>query len=429
MKNLLLFLILITVVDNVKSQDLNVTFEVEDGATSIDEVVATNLTTGESVTLPGYETLVLHSVATRIKELPSFEGVSFFPNPYVNFAHLYFSCSMKENITIKMTASDGNVVASRQMVLNEGVHDFKVSGVAPDFYIVTIVTGGKVRSVKVVQNSIGSNSIEYMGAVNQNKVIHNSTLKASSEVYVLDYSPEDIISYSIRSGENITVINETPSESKSFVVTIVPCKDIDNINYKTVKIGIQIWMAENLKVTHYPNGDAIPLVPDYAAWGKLGDNNIDDAYCFYNNNAGLGYGALYTYAAAVNGTPQTGTNRVQGVCPDGWHLPSDAEWTEMVNYITSDGHSGTEGNALKTKTGWGNNGNGTDDYGFSAPPGGNRYYGNGSFDYLGYVGHWWSSTEGNNSTAFDRHLRYTPAGVGRWNYEKSYGFSVRCLRD
>ncbi len=196
-------------------------------------------------------------------------------------------------------------------------------------------------------------------------------------------------------------------------------KDVDGNVYSTVKIGTQLWMAENLKVTHKADGTAIPLVTDNTAWANLGDNNTDKAYCYYDNsNTNRDtYGALYTYAAAKD------------ACPSGWHLPSDAEWTELTDYIGTSGHSGTEGTAMKSTTGWNSGGNGTDIYDFSALPGGDRDGGDGAFDGVGYYGYWWSSTEIASRYAYYRYLDYGNANVGRYDYIKSYGFSVRCVRD
>ena len=196
-------------------------------------------------------------------------------------------------------------------------------------------------------------------------------------------------------------------------------QDIDGNVYKTVKIGNQWWMVENLKTTHEADGTAIPLVTDNNEWANLGDNDTDKAYCYYNNSTDslVKYGALYTYAAAKD------------ACPDGWHLPSDAEWTELVNYIANDGHSDIEGIALKSTTGWYNNSNGTDNYGFSALPGGLRRCYNGAFDLVGKYGYWWSSTEYQSSYAYFRSLYYNNSIVGRNNDYKSYGYSVRCVRD
>jgi uncharacterized protein (TIGR02145 family) len=115
-------------------------------------------------------------------------------------------------------------------------------------------------------------------------------------------------------------------------------------------------------------------------------------------------------------------------CPEGWHLPSDSEWITLENFIKNDGHSGEEGKALKATSGWKYGGNGTDDYGFSALPGGERIY-DGTFDAVGYYGDWWSATELNSSLAHYRSLHYDNSGVLRFFYSKSYGFSVRCVRD
>ncbi|MCF8225449.1 MAG: PKD domain-containing protein [Bacteroidales bacterium] len=213
--------------------------------------------------------------------------------------------------------------------------------------------------------------------------------------------------------------------------------DIDGNVYETVSIGTQVWMAKNLKVTHYPDGSAIPLVTENTAWGNLGDNNTDDAMCYYNNNSSSEYGALYTYAAALN------------ACPAGWHLPSDAEWIELENFLADNGYNydGTTGGgrdkiakAMATASGWTSSTTtgavGNSDYpdkrnasGFSGLPGGYRRYNNGAFYPAGNFGYWWSSTEYSSISAYYRFLTYSHASVYRFNYDKSGGFSIRCVRD
>jgi uncharacterized protein (TIGR02145 family) len=194
--------------------------------------------------------------------------------------------------------------------------------------------------------------------------------------------------------------------------------DYDGNTYKTVIIGNQTWMAENLKVTHQPNGTPIPLVTEMDEWMNLGYNNTDKAYCYYaNSNANNDiYGALYTYAAAKD------------ICPTGWHLPSDAEWTELKDFIFNDGNSGQEGAALKSMTGWYNDGSGTDIYGFSALPGGRRDL-KGTFEGLEKLGMWWSVTEYNSAGAYYWWLSYFDPVLLHSDYVKSYGFSVRCVKD
>ncbi len=193
--------------------------------------------------------------------------------------------------------------------------------------------------------------------------------------------------------------------------------DYDGNNYETVIIGAQEWMAENLKVTHYPNGTEIPLVSDNTAWMALEPNDTDDAYCYYDNNSNSEYGAIYTYAAALN------------VCPSGWHLPSDEEWTTLTSYISNEVQNSTIDVALKSTSGWDNDGNGTDIYGFSGQPGGYRSVSDGNFNGAGLRGNWWSSTQYNSMYAYYRLLKSTYDYVGDGYTGKGYGFSVRCVKD
>jgi len=186
----------------------------------------------------------------------------------------------------------------------------------------------------------------------------------------------------------------------------------DSKTYKWVKIGDQVWMAENLAYT----GTDLKHITHNNEWV----NNTDyDGWCYYENDPTYGntYGVLYQWEAAKQ------------ACPDGWHLPNDAEWTKLEQFIKSDGHSGSEGAALKALTGWDNGGGGTDDYGFSALPGGRRLISDGTFHNMGSNGYWWSSTENNSSNAYYRHLSYDDANVNRYDDDKSYGFSVRCVKD
>ncbi len=193
-------------------------------------------------------------------------------------------------------------------------------------------------------------------------------------------------------------------------------------------IGNQIWMAANLKVTHEPDGTEIPTVVDGNAngtndeWGILGDNDTDKAFCYYNNNANGEkdtYGALYTYAAAKD------------ACPTGWHLPSSAEWTELNTYLTNNGHSGNEGTALKSTTGWNSDGNGIDAFGFNALPGGIRYENSSGFNSEGSFTNWWLSTvsDSDNSNAFFYGMGYNMSYIFSLQMEKSAGKYVRCVKD
>jgi uncharacterized protein (TIGR02145 family) len=194
-------------------------------------------------------------------------------------------------------------------------------------------------------------------------------------------------------------------------------KDKDGNVYHTVKIGTQTWTVENLKTTHYNDGTAIPKVTNTSSWGNL----TTGAYCWYDNDSTTNkntYGALYNWYAVNTGK----------LAPAGWHVPTDADWDTLSAYLGGDNVSG---GALKdTGTTYWNSPNtgATNSSGFSAIPGGYRSY-NGSFNSIGYYGGWWSAAENFASDAYSRYLNYDFSYLYRNDSLKSYGFSVRLVRD
>lgn len=208
---------------------------------------------------------------------------------------------------------------------------------------------------------------------------------------------------------------------------ITPVTDVEGNVYKTVKIGDQVWMAENLKVTQYNTEDAIPNVTNNDAWTAL----TTDAYCWANNDAASYkdlYGALYNWHAVNTGN----------LCPEGWHVPTDAEFSAMEIALGMDqaaanetGDRGTnEGKKLKNTTGWDTEaGNGTNESGFTALPAGYRSYQTGKSEGLRLITYFWSSTERNDDIAYYRMLEDGKETVNRSGTYKAAGKSVRCIKD
>ena len=205
--------------------------------------------------------------------------------------------------------------------------------------------------------------------------------------------------------------------------------DFDGNLYPTVEIGGQCWFAKALRVTHYPNGDEIPNVTDNTTWVNLEDNNTDDAYCFYENNSGTDYGILYTYAASIADDWTRDNTANQGVCPDGWHLPSDAEWTTLTDEVGGESIAGGKLKEAGTTHWYSPNTGATNESGFTALPGGYRWIDDGNFYNQGYGGAFWTATESSTWQAFDRYLYNNFENVSRVGAEKGYGFSVRCIQD
>jgi uncharacterized protein (TIGR02145 family) len=429
MKTLLLFCaITIASISNILSQDITISFSATGESTTIDEVKATNLTTLDSITIPGGESLTLIKNVTRIDELESEKAISVFPNPFGSTARIYFNNTKEQQVTLRLISISGKVLLSRSENLPAGTHQFNISAGRPGLYILSVISDSDNLNIKLIQRNAGSLKLENTGL---KAPVKKATLLKSELSYTLSYYPDDVISYEIKSGDNVTVINETPTESKTVTAKIVTCKDYDGNNYKIVEIGTQVWMAEDLRTVHYPNGDSIPNVTDNSAWGNLGDNNTDDAYCFYNNKPDTCFGAIYTYAAAIADNWARDNADKQGVCPDDWHLPSDAEWTTLINYLGGEGVAGGKMKEPGT-THWASPNTGADNSsGFTALPGGGRYYDNGDFIYLGEGISWWSASEVFDVAAFMRVLRYDSGALDRTYYYayKSIGFYVRCVKD
>ena len=232
----------------------------------------------------------------------------------------------------------------------------------------------------------------------------------------------EILKEEIIGGVNPLEENNTKDVSKSSLIQIGEgATDIDGNKYKSLIIGEQEWMVENLRTSRYGDGTLIPNVTEDYEWENLSKG----AWYHYNNDIRYEsiYGKLYNWYAVETGK----------LCPKGWHVPTDDEWTVLEDYLEANGHSGKEGKALKSVSGWqdkedGTSGNGTDDYGWNGLPGGVRYD-DGSFGSVGQQGYWWSSSQFNAGFAWYRYLYYDFDGVHRSATNKLYGFSVRCLRD
>ena len=203
--------------------------------------------------------------------------------------------------------------------------------------------------------------------------------------------------------------------------------DIDGNVYNTVTIGTQVWMKENLKTTKYNDGTTIPNINDNTTWAAL----TTGAYSDYNNTPSNSttYGRLYNwYAADNNEATKVASNGGKNVCPTGWHVPTNAEWTTLTNFL---GGESVAGGKLKETgtTHWTTPNEGaTNETGFTALPGGYRYA-NGTFNSVGSFGYWLSSTEYSSNSIYNRYIYYNTIFVYRSNFEKQFGFSVRCLRD
>lgn len=191
-----------------------------------------------------------------------------------------------------------------------------------------------------------------------------------------------------------------------------------------ISIGNQIWMKKNLDVDKFRNGDIIPEAKTAAEW-RYALENFLPAWCYYDNDSSncKTYGKLYNWYAV---------NDSRGLAPEGWQIPNIREWLLLVDFL---GGSQPAGIKLKNNSGWNENGNGTNESGFAGLPGGYRD-GNGDFFGKGTIGEWWSNSEftsnpwfPNDTAVWCRSIRTDYPDVLLLDEKKSFGFSVRCVKD
>jgi uncharacterized protein (TIGR02145 family) len=414
MKTIFLLVLLFSVVFGTSGQDISISFQPKDGVTKIDSIWVTNQKTNQKVKLLESESLLLTKSSTSISSLQvDSETIYLYPNPCNGDATLYFSTSKNDEVRLYVYSISGQLLNQVNQYLTPGLHyylvKFPVTGI---YYLVVMKSEGSVSCKAVCTGvKIQSTNITYEGSkkLNVNKV--TNWLKTAPFGKTMNYSQGDILYYSAVSGKNNTILTDSPNASKVYYVEFYECIDTDKMNYPVIKIGTQWWMARNMACLPSVNPSSSWSITSslYYVYGYEGSNIIEAK----SNPNYTTYGVLYNWPAAI------------AICPSGWHLPSDAEWTTLTDYLGSF-------SAYKMKetgtTHWlSNNEESTNESGFTVLPSGRLLY-TGGFLNLGDATYFWSNTTYDATLAWRRSLA-AHFGVYR-NYDyKNEGYSVRCMRD
>lgn len=416
----------------------NITFTGSGASTTVGDVVVQNLTKGTMVTVPAGNVLNLSDGLSAVEQLnANDETIRIYPNSVGGAFTLSFFAKQVGNAQINAYNLDGRKVVSLSKNLQAGTNSFQLS-LPRGSYAIQVIGNEYTYSTKIINQSasLSKPEITYIGTEKPLSTTPQKSKSSSLGTTKMTYATGDRLLYKAASGNYSTVVTDIPTASKSTNFEFTACTDADGNNYKVVKIGTQTWMAENLKTTKYNDGISIPNVTDNTAWGNL----LTPAYCWYNNDTTIyknTYGALYNWY----------TVNTAKLAPIGWHVPTDAEWTTLENYLMANGYNydgTTTGNkyakSLAATTNWttntsigviGNDLSKNNSSGFSALPGGSRSYG-GTFFGVGGSGYWWSATKDYFSgLAGFRCMGYSISYVSGYDayYSKAYGFSVRCVRD
>lgn len=384
-----------------------------------DTTLTLDITPGDLLLYIGYSTGYPIGVREIIQENKQFHLFQNYPNPIKGQSEISMYIPEKGTVNIIVTDIQGRLLNTVNKQLDKGDHLFRFIPGNGNLFFLTARWNSITQSIKILvaePNTGMRCMLDYIGSGNNDYSLKTSLLK------------NDLIMQ--ESG-----ILDAPAANENYTfqfATNIPCPGTPTVTYEgqiynTIQIFSQCWLKENLKV-----GTMIPGSQNQS------NNSIIEKYCYNNEpDSCTKYGGLYQWNEMMQYTTQQGS---QGICPPGWHLPTDEEWKVLEGAVDSQygigdstwdylGYRGFDaGTNLKTTSGWCGSSNGTDLFGFSGLPGGYRTV-DGGFNNVDVIGHWWTSTEGSYG-AWARYLYCFDPGVYLGHYlAKEFGFSVHCLRD
>jgi len=410
--------VILAIILTISANGQNLTFS-GDGLTI---VKIENITQNVSLTINPGDVLTL-SGTTAVKEnsLLNTRGISIYPNPVTDRSVIDIFPPVAGDAEIEVFEISGKKIAGVKTFLGSKGQKFSISGTGQGLFLVNVkgasynlsgrfVSSGKSNAVAAI-GKLGSEPDAPAGK--KSFPDHKGAMENPS----LLYAPGDILKFTGTSGNNSTIVMTGNIASDTTITfTFISCTDGDDNNYPVVMIGNRVWMAANLKTTRFNNNNPVSSVTDPTNWASL----TTPGYCWYNNDETTykdPYGALYN-AYAVN----TGN-----LCPSGWHVPADPEWSALTTYLGGESIAGGKLKETGTIHWTSPNTDATNETGFGAIGGGARTL-TGAYSFLGGDGHWWSSTE-ENSEVWIRFISNGWGGVSRTSVEKEYGLSVRCIKD
>ena len=448
----------------------------------LDRVTISNQTKGWTETLQWPDTVLMMQNGTGIYNVETMctSSLQLFqnqPNPFNGTTNINLTVAGAGAVTLEITDVNGRTIVETTHALSPqaaGTHQFRITLSAAGTYVMTARQNGETSSIKMVNTGGGNGDrVEYVGGIAE--TTHALSPQALSphalSPHALSPQPKpqtrdlttqpfnfgdrmEYVGYATINGaeQESHCITQTQDSSQFFELQFTetqgqeygqPCPgmptltDIDGNTYNTVWIGNQCWMKENLRTTHYADNTEIPV-------GSTFSNT--DPYRYIPDNVEGNvriYGYLYNWTAVMHGDSSSSAtpSGVQGICPDGWHVPSDGEWNQLTDYVSDqseyvcDGDNTHIAKALSGKTGWnsdtttcaiGNTLSSNNATGFGALPAGKYLNG---YDSFGDRTFFWSTTESGRYSAYNHGLGSDYAIVVRNFYYKESGFSVRCVRD
>jgi len=437
-KILLLILALGLFISVLGQNTIELTFTAIDSADyeQLDSIKVMNRTQGGDTVLYYPDTTLVLDYQVGISETnigtKGFQVFQNYPNPVVDKTTISFYVPERDKVSLIVTDMLGRVVIKTERTLNQGNHSYLFTPGNGNLFLFKIQWRESTRGIKILKtNSISNNEskLEYIGIVNSSTGFKET---------------EDIQSFLFNLGDELLYIGyidtlesgmlDTPEISDTLTyqfATNIPCPGMPIVEYEgqvynTIQVFSQCWLKENLNVGAMIQGNM-----------NMADNDTIEKYCYNNEpDSCIKYGGIYQWNELMQYTTQEGA---KGICPPGWHIPTEEEYNVLEGAADSQYGIGSaeweiylwrgydSGKNLKTTSGWAYGGNGTDALGFSCLPAGMRT--NVSFIWINTDGGWFTSTERNSSTIWGRHITYTKDRSGRGYRTKNFATSVRCIKN
>jgi uncharacterized protein (TIGR02145 family) len=415
MKKFTFLVLTILAVANLYAQTYETDFAGTGDISVVDSVWVKNLSQDTSITLAGDDVLqlnVIPEVNAITDNTADFSSLQVYPNPMTEQATIEFFVTTSGTVRVSVYDLSGRTVIQSTQFLHPGIQSYSIKGLCQGMYMVQVNEQSSTFTSKLISLNRSEREAE-IACVSSENPIRNQIrygschLKSAASTIEMPYNEGDRLLFTGMSGNYATIVTDVPTGNKTITFDFMGCMDVDSNYYPVVTIGTQTWMAANLETTQYSDGTAIPLVTDNSVWADW-ESLTAPAYCWYDNNPETYknlYGALYNWY-----TVDTLSNGGKNVCPAGWHMPTDDEWTTLIDYL---GGVNVAGGKLK-ETGtdhWNSPNTGaTNEIGFTALAGGLRDY-EGQFVFINDRAPLWSSTQNGIYGSWMRRLTYNDAAV------------------
>jgi len=445
-KNFLTVIALFSIISAIgQKPTFELTFTAIDNAVyvQLDSIKVINRTQEGDTMLYWPDTVLVLDYQVGISEINSnvekFQVFQNYPNPIKDRTTISLYVPERGQVSVLITDMLGRVIIQSKRMMDKGTYSFRFSPGEGNLYFFTAQWKGNSSSIKIIQtasNSYGKCSLKYIGSE-----ASSPQLKTTEDIQSFSFNLGDELLYIGYANSLQTGMLDIPETSATYILqfaTNISCPGMPTVTYEgqvynTIQVFSQCWLKENLNV-----GTMIEGIED------MTNNNIIEKYCYYDMELICNsYGGLYQWDEIMQYTNQEG---IQGICPPDWHIPTDEDLKVLEGAVDSqygigdqiwdiDGDNGLDaGTNLKTTSGWNDGGNGTDLFGYSGMPSGFRDTNIGNFMEEGDNCFLWTSTVYSSDLskwgfAWTHNLMKNKSGVRHHDYDKTTGFSVRCVRD